>query len=210
MAASGRQLQQAARFGPLPQQLGMPPPQHNGCSGAPRHACVHHTGGTRFGFRAASLGQRLLCSGRTSIEAPDATSRRVSGLPKVLTSPRDMTSVYDHVSMGISLSSVDPSLTHASSASAESLSLLYASVHVLGQAREDAKAAITLLTAVPQRRPVCSEVPHEAQLSLAYSALGDAYMAEHQHADKDCSNALRVGPPSTSLLLLCMGVLCCR
>ena len=61
------------------------------------------------------------------------------------------------------------------------------------QAREDAQAAISLLLAAPQRRPVCCEVPHQEQLGLAYSALGDAYMAEHQHADKDCSHALRVG-----------------
>lgn len=60
------------------------------------------------------------------------------------------------------------------------------------QAREDAKAGIALLLAAPQRRPVCCEVPHQEQLGLAYAALGDAYMAEHQHADKECSHALRV------------------
>ena len=60
------------------------------------------------------------------------------------------------------------------------------------QAREDANAAITLLEAAPQRRPVCCDVPQQAQLGEAYAALGDACMAQHQHADKDCSKALRV------------------
>ena len=35
-------------------------------------------------------------------------------------------------------------------------------------------------------------MPYQEQLGLACEALGDAYMAEHLHADKDCSQALRV------------------
>ena len=61
------------------------------------------------------------------------------------------------------------------------------------QAREDANAAVTLLKASPHRRPVCCrESSHGEQLGQAYAALGDAYMAQQEHADRDCSKALEV------------------
>ena len=54
-------------------------------------------------------------------------------------------------------------------------------------------SAVALLKAHPLRRPACC--PHSSQgeqLREAFSALGEAYMAERQHADRDCSQALKV------------------
>ncbi len=60
------------------------------------------------------------------------------------------------------------------------------------QAREDASVAVALLKASLHRRPdCCQESPHGQQLGQAYAALGDAYMAQEEHADRDCSKALQ-------------------
>ena len=54
-------------------------------------------------------------------------------------------------------------------------------------------SAIALLKAHPLRRPACCrESSQSVQLRQAYSALGEAYMAEAQHVDRDCSQALKV------------------
>ena len=54
-------------------------------------------------------------------------------------------------------------------------------------------SAIALLKAHPLRRlACCSESSQSEQLRQAYSALGEAYMAERQHVDRDCSQALKV------------------
>lgn len=54
-------------------------------------------------------------------------------------------------------------------------------------------SALALLKAHPLRRPACCpESSQSVQLRQAYSALGEAYMAESQHVDRDCSQALKV------------------
>ena len=54
-------------------------------------------------------------------------------------------------------------------------------------------SAIALLKAHPLRRPACCpESAQSQQLGQAYSALGEAYMAERQHVDRDCAQALKV------------------
>jgi hypothetical protein len=58
------------------------------------------------------------------------------------------------------------------------------------QAREDAQAAIHALSQGIERQ--AAEVSMREKLAMAYLRLGDACLAEKDHADRDCMRALEV------------------
>ncbi len=63
----------------------------------------------------------------------------------------------------------------------------------MSQARVDAQAAVDALAEQKQSGSGCySQSEMAAKLAKAYLRLGDAFMAEREHPDRECSRALEV------------------
>ena len=63
----------------------------------------------------------------------------------------------------------------------------------MSQARVDAQAAVDALAEQKQSESGGYSQPEmAAKLAVAYLRLGDAFMAEREHPDRECSRALEV------------------